>query len=148
MGIRPPQWQNVNHIFLLAISHLDFLRIRHPIQLDGLEIFADPLLEQVFQILVDNILKHGMTATEVMLRYSLSGHQLTFVVEDNGAGIPENLKTTIFERDFQKKRGKGLYLAREILGITEITVKETGEPGKGARFEILVPGNRYRFTKP
>jgi PAS domain S-box-containing protein len=148
MGIKPPQWQDVGRVFLLAISHLDFLRIRHTIRLDGLEIVADPLLEQVFQVLADNILKHGVTATEVTLRYDKSDSQLRLVIEDNGTGIPENLKTVIFEREFQKKRGSGLFLAREILGITGVTIRETGEPGKGARFEILVPGNGYRFGKP
>jgi PAS domain S-box-containing protein len=147
MGIKPPQWQDVRHVFLLAISHLDFLRIQHIIQLDGLEVFADPLLEQVFQVLADNILKHGGKATGVSLSYGITDHQLILVFEDNGTGIPENLKATIFEKDFQKKRGKGLFLAREILGITGMTIKETGEPGKGARFEILVPGNGYRFSR-
>ena len=148
MGIKPPLWQDVRHVFLLAISHLDFLRIQHIIQLDGLEVFADPLLEQVFQVLADNILKHGGNATGVSLRYGITDHQLILVFEDNGTGIPENFKDTIFERDFQKKRGKGLFLAREILGITGMTIRETGEPGKGARFEILVPGNGYRFGRP
>jgi hypothetical protein len=39
----------------------------------------------------------------------------------------------------------GLFLAREILSITSITIRETGEPGKGARFEIFVPKSAYRF---
>jgi signal transduction histidine kinase len=38
----------------------------------------------------------------------------------------------------------GLSLAREILSITNITITETGEPGKGARFEIKVPEGAYR----
>jgi len=147
LGMKPPLWQKVSHVFLLAISHLDFLRIRHTIQLDNLEVFADPLLEQVFMVLADNVLKHGGTATEISLHYHITDHQLTLFVEDNGNGIPENLKTTVFERGFQKKRGKGLFLAGEILGITGMSIRETGEPGKGARFEIMVPGNGYRFGK-
>ena len=39
----------------------------------------------------------------------------------------------------------GLFLAREILSVTGITIRETGEPGKGARFEISVPKGAYRF---
>ena len=39
----------------------------------------------------------------------------------------------------------GLFLTREILGITGITIEETGEPGKGARFEMLIPKGMYRF---
>ena len=39
------------------------------------------------------------------------------------------------------------YPDREIPENTGITITGTGEPGKGARFEILVPDGRYRETK-
>jgi signal transduction histidine kinase len=41
----------------------------------------------------------------------------------------------------------GLFLAREISDITGITIKETGEPGKGARFEITVPKGAWNITE-
>ena len=34
----------------------------------------------------------------------------------------------------------------EILGITGISIRETGVPGTGARFEMTVPQGAYRFT--
>jgi hypothetical protein len=40
----------------------------------------------------------------------------------------------------------GLPLSREILAITDITIKETGEGESGARFEILVPCDKYRMV--
>jgi hypothetical protein len=36
-----------------------------------------------------------------------------------------------------------LYLAREVLSITGITIGETGETGKGARIEIIIPKGDY-----
>jgi hypothetical protein len=39
-----------------------------------------------------------------------------------------------------------MYLAREILSITGISIAETGTYGTGARFEIHVPKGGYRFT--
>jgi len=42
--------------------------------------------------------------------------------------------------------GLGLFLVREILGIMEITIRETGEPGKGARFEITAPKGMWRMN--
>jgi signal transduction histidine kinase len=45
----------------------------------------------------------------------------------------------IFEQGFGKNTGLGLFLSREILAITGITITENGVPGKGARFEITVP---------
>jgi hypothetical protein len=40
----------------------------------------------------------------------------------------------------------GLFLIREILGISGITIEEKGVPGEGARFEIRVPPGRFRKT--
>jgi hypothetical protein len=41
-----------------------------------------------------------------------------------------------------------MYLSREILSITGISIRESGTYGKGARFEIRVPEGAYRFTSP
>jgi signal transduction histidine kinase len=145
LGLKPPRWQNVNHVFLLAISHLDFLNMKHQVMPGNLEIFADPLLEQVFQILADNTLIHGKTATQVVVRYVEGPESLTLIFEDNGVGIPGDTKEKIFSPDFQKTRAIGLFLAREILEITGITIRETGEPGTGARFEMTVPPGSFRI---
>lgn len=148
LGLKPARWQNVSHTFLLAISHLDFLRIHHTLRLENLEIFADPLLEQVFQILAENVLLHGKTATGVTFWYTRGPDSVTLFFEDDGAGIPDDIKTEIFLPDFQKQKGVGLFLAREILEITGISIRESGTPGKGARFEMVVPKGMYRFFDP
>ena len=41
--------------------------------------------------------------------------------------------------------GLGLFLSREILTITGIAIRETGIPGKGARFEMMCPKNAIRL---
>ena len=38
-----------------------------------------------------------------------------------------------------------MFIAREILSLTGLTLTETGEFGKGARFEMRVPETYYRF---
>jgi len=146
MGIHPPRWQNVSHVFVLAISHLPPLEMSRKISLHNLEIYADPLLKNAFLSLVDNVLKHAVGVTELDLRYEETEAGITLIFEDDGAGIPEEEKEKVFERGFGKNTGLGLFLCREILSITGITIKETGEPGKGARFEIVVPQGFYRFT--
>jgi hypothetical protein len=50
------------------------------------------------------------------------------------------------DRKYQKRKGRGLFFAREIPGITRIRITETGEPGKRARFEITVPKGAWRHT--
>jgi PAS domain S-box-containing protein len=145
LGLKPSSWQDVSHVFLLAISHMDTLTIKHSIELDGLEIFADPLLEQVLQILADNTLTHGETAQQITIRYIEGQESVTLFFEDDGMGISQDIKAHIFSPDFQKTKAVGLFLAREILEITGISIQETGTPGKGARFEIVVPKEAYRF---
>ena len=112
-----------------------------------LEIHADSLLETVFFNLVENILQHGVRATKVMLRYEERSHGLVLTVEDDGIGIPLSDKQKIFERGFGDGHGLGLLLAREVLSITGISIQKTGTPGKGARFELIVPKEGYRIFR-
>jgi len=145
LGINPPRWQNVKIVLLNALSHLDFSGISRVADLDELEIFADPLLEDVFFILMENVLHHGKGATEVRIGYREEAAKLTITIEDNGPGIPETGKEKIFGRDYKvMKGGSGLFLAREILSITGISIRETGVPGNGTCFEIVVPESRFR----
>jgi len=147
LGLNPPAWQSVSQVFLIAISHLDMAGLKRDVKLDNLEIYADPLLERVFLTLAENVLLHGKTATEISLSYRLVSEGLVLIFEDNGAGIPAAMKEKIFERRFEGKKGVGLFLAREILSITGITLDESGTEGQGARFRMLVPEGVYRFPE-
>jgi PAS domain S-box-containing protein len=145
LGLKPAAWQNVRHSFLFAVSHLDLSQLSRKLTTGGLEIYADPLLENVFFALAGNVIAHGKTATAISLWYYESPEALVLIFEDNGQGIPSDMKEKIFERRYGNKTGMGLYLAREILSITGISIRETGTEGEGARFEIVVPKQAYRF---
>ena len=144
MGLTPPRWQNVSQVFLYAISHLPPLERKRVIALDGLEIYADPLLETIFLNLVGYMQKHGIGSTNISLYYREPGNSLILILEQNGAGIPAEEKTQFFERG-NNVRGIGLLLAREVLSITGILITETGAVREGIRFEMLVPDGGYRF---
>jgi signal transduction histidine kinase len=64
--------------------------------------------------------------------------------EDDGIGIPFDEKERIFENGYGKNTGIGLYLAREILSITGLFIRECGIEGKGSKFEIVVPAGKFR----
>jgi PAS domain S-box-containing protein len=147
LGQRPPAWQNVLHTFLFAASHVNILNFSRHLRVEGLAVYADPLLEKVFLNMIENVLEHGRSATEISLYYRETDQGLTLFFEDNGEGIPVHMKEKIFERRFEGKKGLGLFLAREILSITNIVFLETGEYGKGARFEMRIPKGSYRFEK-
>jgi signal transduction histidine kinase len=116
--------------------------------MQGLEVFADPMLEKVFSNLLDNSIRHGEHVTEIQVSAQMWCGDLIVIWEDNGIGVAADNKERIFEQGIGKNTGLGLFLVREILSLTGITIKENGESGKGARFEIMVQKRQYRFTNP
>lgn len=147
LGVKAPVWQNVSALVRQIITGLPMRDVRIESDESTLEVYADPLLEKVFYNLIENALRYGgekMTRIRFFTRQSEK--EFVLLVEDDGGGITAEDKTRLFERGFGKNTGLGLFLSREILSITGITIRETGEPGKGARFEITVPRGQYRFT--
>jgi len=147
IGVQSPQWFDLKKIILSNAARLPLSMVKIVTHFDNLEIFADPLFEKVFYTLFENALRHGKTVTGIEFSYHRHNEDLVVVYQDNGVGIPAEYKEAILERKFFKHTGFGLYLSRTILGITGMTIRENGEPGKGARFEILVPKGAFRFTR-
>ena len=147
MGTTAPAWQNVEASIRRAVASLPMRGVRVEAGRPELEIYADSLFEKVFYNLIDNALKHGGDAmTTIRITSRETGTGLVVACEDDGAGIAGKDKVRLFEQGYGKNTGLGLFLCREILSITGITIAETSEPGKGARFEIVVPKGAYRFT--
>jgi PAS domain S-box-containing protein len=145
MGIKPPVWQNVKLAFLFGLSHISIGEISHSIETGDLGVFADPLLEKACQGLFENSLAHGGHVTRIRIWHTFTPAGATIFYEDDGTGIPQEIKEKIFLRgDGVRASVRGLFFVREILDITNITIRETGQPGKGARFEISVPNGAYR----
>jgi PAS domain S-box-containing protein len=147
MGVKAPEWQDAKSVFIKAISQLDLDTVHIQNDLLGLSVFADPLLERVIYNIVDNALRYGERVTTIRTRYIKNDDELVWIIEDDGVGIPAKNKSLIFNKGFGKHTGFGLFLAREILSITGISIMETGFPGNGARFEIHVPVGEYRITE-
>jgi PAS domain S-box-containing protein len=145
IGVNVPQWQNVAITISNAIAGFDLGGIRVEKDLGNLEIFADLLLEKVFFNLVDNVVRHGKSATVIRFSAQETGEGVTIFCKDDGVGVPESVKEGIFKREYYRNTGYGLYLAAEILSITGLSIGETGEAGTGAQFEIRVPKDAYGF---
>ncbi|MEN6442763.1 MAG: PAS domain S-box protein [Methanoregula sp.] len=143
LGTHEPQWIDVDTI--LPCSQVP-ATIVLKMDVQGVSVFTDPMLENVLCNLLDNSVRHGERVTEIRVSSHKEGEVLVLVWEDNGTGIAADEKKRIFERGFGKNTGLGLFLIQEILALTGIAIRETGEPGKGARFEILVPKGKYRIT--
>jgi PAS domain S-box-containing protein len=148
IGENAPQWQDVAQTIDNAIAGFDMKNARVEKDLDNLEIFADYLLEKVFYNLVENSVRHGEKVTVIRFSCQRSGDDLLVLCEDDGVGIPETAKERIFKREYYRNTGYGLFLAGEILSITGLSIRESGAPGKGARFEIRIPKGAFRFIVP
>ncbi|MFA4824848.1 MAG: HAMP domain-containing sensor histidine kinase [Methanoregula sp.] len=145
IGVEPARLQLLKNVIHRAIEDADLKGIRVTDLTGGASVYADPLFEKVFSNLFENTLRHGGAATEIRLFVSRKDTEVVLVVEDNGTGIPVEEKTKVFERGYGKGTGWGLFLAREILAFTGMTITETGEPGKGSRFEIRIPQDNFRL---
>jgi light-regulated signal transduction histidine kinase (bacteriophytochrome) len=109
---------------------------------------ADPLqMRQLFQNLIGNALKYHAKdiAPLVVITSTLEGETCKISVSDNGIGFDQSESGRIFgifERLVGKSEyegtGVGLAICKKIVEHHGGTIDAFGEPGKGARFEILI----------
>jgi signal transduction histidine kinase len=144
IGAEPPRWHLLKTVIHQAIEEADIRSIRVTDLTGGASVYADPLLEKVFANLFENTKRHSASASEIRVSVSRNDTGFVLAVEDNGTGIPSDEKSKVFERGYGKGTGWGLFLAMEILQFSGMTIAETGEPGKGSRFEICMPHDHLR----
>jgi PAS domain S-box-containing protein len=145
IGRQQPGWHRPDAIIRQLAKTVTLKGIGLDSRLGDLELYADPLLERVFYNLLDNSVRHGDFVKTISVSALPAGNALVIRWEDDGPGVPEVVKEKIFEHGFGKNTGLGLFLAREILGLTGITIRETGTFGSGVRFELLVPAGSFRY---
>ncbi|MCK9579714.1 MAG: PAS domain-containing sensor histidine kinase [Methanoregula sp.] len=149
LGIDSPQWFNVKDAVDAAVATLALPAITLSVETGNLSIYADPMLEKVFYNLIDNTLSHGGgNLTRISFSVETGDDTARIIYTDDGCGVPEKFKEAIFVRKHFKHTGFGLYLSREILGITSLTITENGKPGNGVRFEITIPRENFRAGYP
>jgi signal transduction histidine kinase len=145
LGMVAPEWCTIEMQVQMAAATANPGEVRLEVATGTLEVFADPMLEMVFVNLIDNALRHGKTVTAIRVSFEPQDGVGRIVIEDDGAGVPAEMKEAIFEKGIGENTGYGLFLVREILGITGMTIRETGTEGEGARFEIFVPAGKWRM---
>lgn len=147
IGAQAPAWYPITSLIRDAAEPLYSPEVNVSVNCKGVEVFADAMISKVFYNLIHNALRHGEHLTRITFSYQVSGNDLVIFCEDNGMGIESREKENIFRKGYGKGSGLGLFLSREILSITGITIQETGERGNGARFEIHVPDGDWRITE-
>jgi len=104
-------------------------------------------INHVFTNLITNAIKHSPAGGEIVLRAApAEDHHVQFSITDQGAGIPEEYHSRIFERFFrvpgQSKSGAGLGLsiAREITLAHGGRIGVKSAVGQGSTFYVVLRG--------
>ncbi len=144
IGVQAPKWHPLAATIRSAAAQLDLSGIVLDIDIPDIEVYADPLIEKVFYNLIENSRRHGGGVSRISFVFAIgdSGAMLTY--RDDGAGISPEFREILFTRGAGRNTGFGLFLSREILSITGITMEETGRSGEGVRFEIHIPSGVFR----
>lgn len=141
LGSHDPVWINLRSVIPKPLVSTSVTLVS---DLDHYFIYADSMLEKVFHNLLDNSIRHGQHVTEIRVSARIIDDDLMVTWEDNGIGVADQYKEQIFDRGFGENTGLGMFLAREILSLTGISIHETGKQGTGARFEIRVPEGGWK----
>lgn len=113
----------------------------------GIEIHGDATqLQQVVLNLLNNALEAhtGRRETDKTIYVSteISDGRLLLHVQDNGAGIPEDLQPSVFELFKTSKAqgmGVGLWLSRTVINAHRGDIHFTSQEGQGSNFEVALP---------
>ncbi|MDF1566895.1 MAG: ATP-binding protein [Spirochaetaceae bacterium] len=113
-----------------------------PVPIDG-----DPVrIRQIMGNLVDNAIKYGPEGGCVDVRCGSSEDKAFVDVLDDGPGVSESEKTRVFERLYRGDRsrgsrglGLGLSMVKALTEAHGGTVSVSREPGRGAKFRIVLP---------
>ncbi len=101
---------------------------------------SKPLLEIIFNIMVENAVKNSLDKKIVELGYL----EKKLFIRDYGKGIPLEERERIFERFYRlegsrqgKGYGLGLSLARKLAGLLNLEIYVESEEGKGSTFYLV-----------
>jgi PAS domain S-box-containing protein len=104
-------------------------------------------VERAIANLLRNAVDHTPSSASVWVRLESTDQSVEIVVEDDGPGIPDDLKDEVFERFRQGEGppsrgvGIGLALVREFARLHGGTVWVTDRTGGGASFHLALPSN-------
>jgi PAS domain S-box-containing protein len=121
-------------------------------QAAGCPVVANELLRDAIDNIISNAIKHsgGKARIDIGLSRIVENEReyCKLDIEDNGPGIPDELKSRLFSR-FQRGRtkasgsGLGLYLVKMLIesynGKVRVEDRVPGDHTRGSRFVILLP---------
>lgn len=144
MVLQPPCWLSVSDMAQEACQAL--MPGEAPIDdaSPDVEVFASPLIARVLLTVAENVLKYSKAPPCISFSSTENDDgSLGLIIENESGGVPEAERAMLFERSHGQDGGYGLWLARELLSLTGITINETGDEER-VRFEMTVPADCWR----
>jgi signal transduction histidine kinase len=144
-------WVDLQEAAMEAIGHMDQTEAHLPaVEVDGevgrYQVQADELLPTLLYNMLSNSVKHGGGVTVVRLGAERREGELWLTYEDDGKGIPEELRGCLFDFALDGgRRGHGLNFIKETLNMYGISIELDGSFHRGARFILRVPNGQYRL---
>lgn len=128
---------------------------RHDIHVDAREVVAEidaAQAERIIENLVANALKHTGPETSVWVHIESADDGVVIVVEDDGPGVPDNIRETLFAPFVKDTRGHipgtgiGLSLVLRFAALHGGRAWVDDRPGGGARFHVYLPSSEAEET--
>ena len=130
--------------------------IDHPVRVraDAVLVNVDPgKVERVVENLLVNAVRHTPAGTAVLVDVAANADGVELVVEDHGPGVPDDLKTLLFEPFRQGETsssggmGIGLSLVQRFAELHGGAAHVDDADGGGARFVVTLPGEVTPMAK-
>jgi len=141
---------DIGQIAVEAAGELGPVSAEHEIVLNTRPAVVDGARDELHRLvinLIENALKHTPAGTEIRVSTAREGERVTLIVEDDGPGVPEQLRASLFERfvrgagDTGGSFGLGLAIVQAVArghgGRVELQERPDGRPG--ARFLVSLP---------
>ncbi len=126
----------------------------HPVHVDGtaLDALVDPAqVERILENLVLNAAKHTPAGTSIWIRLEDAEEGILLTVEDEGPGVPEELRRTIFEPFRQGGPGPGLGIGLSLVArFAELHggwARVEDREGGGASFRVYLQDGRTSWKR-
>ena len=147
------EYEAVDDLIQQAVSHVPWIQKSGRLQIqmppDIIMVMSDGrLIVQVLINLLENAFQHSGNESHIILSAFQENNFIVFLVTDDGLGIDETLKDTMFEQfvtlprnvaDGRHGVGLGLAICKTIVEAHNGTISASNRPAGGAVFRITLP---------
>lgn len=145
---QPDEFVNLNNILSQQIKNIDNSYPRSQIetrgQIPNIDVVGSDMLESVFRNLLSNAIQHNdKQVPEVTVSVSQTKSDAIIEIADNGPGIPDRHKESMFEEGNSGLEsdgtGLGLYLVKKVVGQNNGRVEVVDNEPEGSVFVVKLP---------